>query len=463
MPVPFPSPALSGAVGPTAPVLRSKALVVASASLGTFVVLLLTSGLNIMAPSMTTELQMSDTALSFVLSGYTLAFAMLSLPGGALADRFGAHRIFAIGLIVFAVASVIASTAPTVAWVIVGTFGEGAGAALVLPAALSVIEFVYRDEPARLGAMIGIWAGANALGAALGPVVSGAIVTTSSWRAVFVVVAVVGAAVAALGQVMFPRMPPAQRGIDVPGMFIIIALLGVIVLTAHWAPHLAWWQISVAVVVALGFCWTFRIAESRAAEPMVPLAQLRDVAFSANAVVTVVGTAAFFGPLYIISIGLQEQLGMTPLTAGVALLPLAAGNIVAALAAGHVQRWIGIRGTMIAGSALVAASIIPIPFLFTQYSSIVALFVVLGIGWGLLVPSTSAAGLTRAHPGKEGVASGVTSGGRELGAALAAVVLLPLGMTTGLLGSALVGVISLSIVILFVRPLGAPDTGSTST
>ncbi len=435
---------------------RSKPIVVAGASAGTFLVLLLTSGLNIMIPSIRADLSLSDASVSWVLAGYTLAFAMFALPGGALADRFGAHRIFALGVVVFAAFSAVAAGATSGAWVIVGTFGEGAGAALVLPAALALIEYIYRDEPRRLGHVIGIWAGANALGAALGPVVCGAIVSAWSWRWAFLVVGGLGVVVVAAGWLVFPRIAASTRAIDIPGMSVMILLLGVVVFTAHSVPHLHWWQTLAAVVLAAGLAGVFVAVERRATEPMLPLAQLRDGPFSGNAVVTVIGTAAFFGPLYIISIGLQERLGMTPLAAGVALLPLAGGNLVGALAAGRVQHALGIRKTMIIGSVLLVLSVLPVPYLFERYAWFWPALVVLGVGWGFVVPSTSAAGLVRAMTGKEGVASGVTAGGRELGAALAAVTLLPLGLTTGLLMSAMVGVLSLAVAVMFVRRLGTP-------
>ncbi|WP_320778793.1 MFS transporter, partial [Streptomyces sp. CRN 30] len=164
--------------------------------------------------------------------------------------------------------------------------------------------------------------------------------------------------------------------------------------------------------------WLFGRVERRSAAPMLPLGQLRDVPFSANAVVTVVGTAAFFGTLYLTSMGFQDELGMTPFVAGVALLPLAGGNIVAALAAGRTIGRLGVRGAMILGSVLVVAALAVVPLVFSHYGALVAPLVVLGAGWGLLVPTTSAAGLARARRGKEGVAAGVTAGGRELGAAL---------------------------------------------
>jgi DHA2 family methylenomycin A resistance protein-like MFS transporter len=434
-----------------APRRRSPGTVLASTSLGTLLVILLTSGLNIASPAIRSTFDAGDTAIGWVLSGYTLAFAMLSLTGGALTDRFGARRIFLTGLGVFALAGLVAAAAPTVAVVVAGTFGEGMGAALVLPSALALIQSAYRDRPERLSWAIGIWAGANALGAALGPVLCGALVSVSSWRAMFLAVAVLAVLFALVGRPVLPLLRGGGARLDLPGLLVMVVLLGLVAFLAH-----DWRALPPAVLAAgaVAVCAAVRLfgrVERRSSAPMLPLGQLRDVPFSANAVVTVVGTAAFFGTLYITSMGFQDELGMTPFQAGLALLPLAGGNIVSALAAGRIIGRLGVRGAMILGSVLVAAVLAVLPPLFDRYGALVAPLVLLGAGWGLLVPTTSAAGLARARRGKEGVASGVTAGGRELGAALAAAILLPLGVRAGIWGAALAGVVSLAVVVLGVR------------
>jgi DHA2 family methylenomycin A resistance protein-like MFS transporter len=441
-----------------APRRRSPGLVLAGTSLGTLLVILLTSGLNIASPAIRSAFGAGETALGWVLSGYTLAFAMLSLTGGALTDRFGARRVFLAGLGVFCVFSLVAATAPDVSLVVVGTFGQGAGAALVLPSALALIQFVYQDVPGKTSWAIGIWAGANALGAALGPVLCGALVSAFSWRAMFLVVAVLAVLFALIGRPVLPRLRGGRARLDLPGLLVMVVLLGLVAFLAHDGGQLPAGVVAGGVVVLCAVMWLFGRAERRASAPMLPLSQLRDVAFSANALVTVVGTAAFFGPLYLISTGLQDELGMTPFVAGLALLPLAGGNIVSALAAGRTIGRLGVRGAMILGSVLVVAVLAVVPVLFHHYSALIVPLVLLGAGWGLLVPTTSAAGLARAQPGKEGVASGVTSGGRELGAALAAALLLPLGVRAGIWSAAAVGLVSLLVVVLGVRLHDRPGT-----
>ncbi|MFI8191560.1 MFS transporter [Streptomyces sp. NPDC085946] len=449
-----------GARAAPAPRRRSPGTVLASTSLGTLLVILLTSGLNIASPAIRTTFDAGDTAIGWVLSGYTLAFAMLSLTGGALTDRFGARRVFLAGLGVFCAASLVAAAAPTVALVVVGTFGEGVGAALVLPSALAMIQFVYEDVPGRLSWAIGIWAGANALGAALGPVLCGALVSVSSWRAMFVAVAVLAVVFALIGRPVLPPLRGGAARLDLPGLLLMVVLLGLVAFLAHDWRALPPAVLAAGAVAACAAAWLFGRVERRSPAPMLPPSQLRDVPFSANAVVTVVGTAAFFGTLYLTSMGFQDELGMTPFQAGLALLPLAGGNIVAALAAGRVIGRLGVRGAMILGSVLVAGVLVVIPLLFGHYAALVLPLILLGAGWGLLVPTTSTAGLARAHRGKEGVASGVTAGGRELGAALAAAVLLPLGVRAGVWSAAAVGLVSLAVVVLWVRVHDRPASGT---
>ncbi|GGS88954.1 MFS transporter [Streptomyces griseoviridis] len=439
-----------------APRRRSPHLVLACTSLGTLLVILLTSGLNIASPEIRSSFDASGTAIGWVLSGYTLAFAMLSLTGGALTDRFGARRVFLAGLGVFTLFSLVAAAAPSVGLVVAGTFGEGVGAALVLPSALALIQSVYQDLPGRLSWAIGIWAGANALGAALGPVLCGALVSVASWRAMFLAVAVLAVVFALVGRPVLPRLRGGGARLDLPGLLVMVVLLGDVAFLAHDWRSLPRPVLAAGVLLGCAAVWLFARVERRSSAPMLPLSQLRDVPFSANAVVTVVGTAAFFGTLYLTSMGFQDELGMAPFVAGVALLPLAGGNIVAALAAGRVIGRLGVRGTMVLGSVLLIAALAVIPLVFGHYAALVAPLVLMGAGWGLLVPTTSAAGLARARRGKEGVASGVTAGGRELGAALAAAVLLPLGVRAGVWSAAAVGAVSLAVVLLGVRVSDRP-------
>ncbi|EKT76907.1 EmrB/QacA family drug resistance transporter [Rhodococcus opacus M213] len=424
--------------------------VLALTSTGTMLVLLLTSGLNIALPSLRDQFYAGETALAWVLSGYTLAFAMLALTGGALADRFGARTVFAAGLTLFAGFSVLAAAAPTVVVVVVGTFGQGGGAALVLPAALSLVQQAYRDRPEKLPGAIGIWAGANAVGAALGPVVCGALVSLFSWRAMFLLVAILAGVCVLVGRTALPETAGGGGRLDLAGQVVTVALLGIIALLAHEGRHVPWWMSVVGGVAAVVLARVFVVVERRSPHPMLPIRQLRDTAFSANAVVTVIGTGAFFGALYVLSLALQDRLHMSAFVAGVALLPLAGGNVVAAVLAGRIMtRW-GVRTTMIAGHLLLIAALCVCPLILEVYPALAAALVVLGIGWGLLVPATSAAGLARAHSGHEGIASGVTAGGRELGAALAAALLLPMGMA-GLPVAAALGAASLLIAAAWVR------------
>lgn len=432
---------------------RSPGMVLASAALGTFVVMLLTSGLTIAAPALRTTFHAGESGVGWVLSGFTLAFAMLSLTGGALSDRFGARRVFLAGLGVFALFNLVAAGAPHLAVVVLGAFGQGIGAALVLPSALSLIRTAYRDLPGRLPTAIGIWAGGNALGAATGPVVCGALVSLFSWRFMFVLVGVLAVAFGLIGR---PGLPPGRGSgarLDLPGLLVMVVLLGTVTFLAHEWEALPAAAIAAGMVVAAASAWLFGVVERRAAAPMLPLGQLRDAAFSANAAVTVIGSGAFFGGLYILSTSFQDSLGMSAFMAGVALLPLAGGNVLAALATGRVSGRLGVRRAMILASGLLIAALTALALVsgLGSYPALVAPLVVAGLGWGLLVPTTSAAGLARAHAGREGVAAGLTSGGRQLGAALAAATLLPLGTGAGLWAAVLVGVVSLALAALGVR------------
>ncbi|OUM45586.1 MFS transporter [Arthrobacter sedimenti] len=425
-------------------------------ALGAMLAIMLTTGLTVAIPAIRGEFHADVTAIGWVLSGYTLAFAMFSLTGGALADKFGANRTFTAGLGVFAAAAVLAACAPSVAMIVAGTFLEGIGAALVLPASLSIIQFTFRDDAKRRHQAISTWAAANAVGAAVGPVVCGLLVTSLSWRFLFVVVAALAAVLVVVSVRSVAPMPRHSHQLDFPGQILMVLLLGVIAYVAHESAHLPLWVIAGGGVVVIVLAVLFVFAERHHPAPMLPMSQLRDMPFSATALATIIGTGAFFAGIYTVSVSLQDDFGMSAFVSGLALLPLAGGNIIAALFAPRMTVSIGNRGVMIVGSSLLVVALAALPLLYASYISLVPPMIAIGVAFGLLVPSTSAAGLARAHEGKAGVASGVTAGGRELGAALAAASLLPLGAPGALWAGAAVGFVALIIVIAGVRKVDRP-------
>ncbi|MHA7220402.1 MFS transporter [Arthrobacter sp. MDT1-48-3] len=440
---------------PSPPHPRTRVLTITA--LGAMLAIMLTTGLTVAIPAIRNEFQVDATVIGWVLSGYTLAFAMFSLTGGALADKFGANRTFATGLGIFAAASVLAACAPGVTIIVAGTFMAGIGAALVLPASLSIIQFTYRGDEKRRHRAISTWAAANAVGAAVGPVICGLLVTSLSWRFLFVVVAALAAVLVVVSARAVASMPRHTHQLDFPGQIVMVLLLGVLAYVAHESARLPLWMIVVGSVAVLVLAVLFVLVERRHSTPMLPMSQLRDVPFSSTALATIIGTGAFFAGIYTVSVSLQDDFGMSAFVSGLALLPLAGGNIIAALLAPRMTSWIGNRGVMIVGSVLLVLALVAFPLLYSSYLSLVGPMITIGVAFGLLVPSTSAAGLARAQTGKAGVASGVTAGGRELGAALAAASLLPLGAPGALWAGAAVGLVALIIVIAGVRKVDQPS------
>ena len=430
---------------------KSANIVVAATALGTLLAIMLTTGLTIAIPAIRDQFHSTDIAVAWVLSGYTLAFAMFSLTGGALADKFGANCTFAIGLGVVAAGSILAALAPTVPVIVAGTLLAGAGAALVLPASLSIIQHTFRDDAKKRHRAISVWAASNAVGAAIGPVVCGALVSALSWRYLFGVIALLAVVFIIIGGRSIAKMPRHPHKLDIPGQVLMVVLLGVIAFVAHESAELPTGAILGGIVLVIVLMVAFWFVESRSASPMLPPVQLRDGAFGMTALVTIVGTGAFFGGIYIVSVALQDQFHMSAFVSGLALLPLAGGNIIAAVIAPRITTKIGTRGLMIVGGALLLIALLLFPLLFASYATLVIPMVLLGVAFGLLVPSTSAAGLARAIRGKEGVASGVTAGGRELGGALAAAMLLPLGAPAGLWTAAAIAAVALAMTIVGVR------------
>jgi DHA2 family methylenomycin A resistance protein-like MFS transporter len=240
---------------------------------------------------------------------------------------------------------------------------------------------------------------------------------------------------------------PADRA----GQALIVLLLGGLVVLVHDHAELTRTGALATGAGLVALAVLFVRVEGRAASPLLPPRVLRDRAFTATAAATVAGTGAFFGALYLVTVGLQDTMGLSALEAGAAVLPVAAGSAVTAVLAGRCIAAVGVRATMLAGSTLLVLAALPLPLAYGSYPAMLAPLVVLGVGWGLLVPTTSLAALHRVDATKQGVASGVTAGGRELGAALAAASLLVLEPRIGLVVAAAAGVIALVVVAVAVR------------
>ncbi|WP_455361672.1 MFS transporter [Streptomyces sp. SYSU K21746] len=375
--------------------------------------------LNLALPHIQRSLDATGSELQWIVDSYTLAFGGLLLLSGSLADRFGRKRLLLLGLVLFLVCSFAAAFAEGPAGLIGARAAMGVGAALLMPATLSVIKHVFpADEQAKA---VGIWAGAAALGVPLGPVVGGFLLEYFWWGSVFLVnVPVVLVAIWA-GAVLIPESRDDRHpGLDLFGALLSVAGLAVLVYALVEAPRNGWSDpVTLALVAAgIGLLAGFAAWERRAAHPMLLPRLFGDARFGGSAAAITAIAFGMFGALFVLTQYLQFVLAYEPLEAGLRLLPVATMIPAAPLGAVLVRR-AGLRAVVTTGLALITAALVLMAGagLASEGRAMLSL-AVFGLGMGLAMPASADAMLAAAPAGQSGAGSAVTDTAMQVGGAL---------------------------------------------
>lgn len=286
---------------------RSAALALAVISAGYLMVIVDSTAVNVALPVIGREAHGDVTWLQWVVDGYTLSFAGLLLTGGALAERLGARRAFSAGLLLFTAASAACGLTPGLPFLVAARVAQGAGAALLVPSSLVLLQAAY-PTPASRARAIGIWGAIAGVGAASGPVVGGLLVTAWSWRGVFFLNLPLAVAAMALGARSVPAPGRSQRNVDLPGQLLGVAGLGLFTAALVQAGRAGWTSPVVlgGCCLAAAACAGFVVAERSAAEPMLPLQLFARAAFRAGSAVGLLINLGFYGQLFLMSLYLQE-------------------------------------------------------------------------------------------------------------------------------------------------------------
>jgi EmrB/QacA subfamily drug resistance transporter len=375
------------------------------------------------------DLGASIGSLEWTVAAYNVTFAVLLLTGAALGDRFGRRRMFAIGLGVFSLASAGCALAPDVGWLVAGRALEGAGAALIMPLALTLIGSAFPAE--RRGWALGVFSGVTGLATVAGPLVGGGLVQAVSWQWIFWVNVPVGLITIplVLGRIQESFGPNAA--LDVRGMALATgAALGLV-----WglirASSTGWASPEVIAPLAAGafLAAAFIAWEHRAPHAMVPLRLFRVRSFTAGNAATFFHASVVFGSVFLMAQFLQTAMGYDPLQAGIRMIPWTATLLVAAPIGGKLADRYGERPVIVTGLALAAAGMAWLSAIVSpsvDYLEIVGPLLVSGMGNSLVFAAVQNAVIAAAGPQQLGVSAGVNSMLRELGgvfgiAALAAV------------------------------------------
>jgi EmrB/QacA subfamily drug resistance transporter len=418
------------AVGPVLDTPRAKNRALLLLAMTQFVVVIDASIVNVALPSIGAALHFSRVDLSWVVNAYTLTFGGFLLLGGRLSDLLGRRRMFMTGLVVFSLASLAGGLAQSETWLIVARAVQGMGAAIVSPAALSIITNTFAEGSERNRAL-GVWGAVAGAGGAAGVLLGGILTSGLSWRWVLFVNVPIGlvAAVLAPRTLAESTSEDGTEGFDIPGAVTVTAGLALLVYAVVEAVNVGWGssttllRLAGAVVLLAAFV----VIELRQRHPLMPFSifRLRTLR-GADAVGLLIGMS-LFSMFYFISLYLQEVLRFSPIHAGLAYLPLSIGIILSAGAASQLVTRIGFKPTLIAGMLLIAAGLFWFSRVRAPGGSFAAdvlgpsLLAAFGLGFSF-VPVTIAA-VTGVEPHEAGIASGLINTSQQVGGALGLAIL----------------------------------------
>src|SRR5215470_3191535 len=411
--------AIRGAA-PPASSAAGRSWVLAAAVLGSTLAYVDESVVNVALPGIESDLHATLAAMQWVINAYTLCMSALLLVGGAAADQFGRRRMFVIGVLVFAVASLGCGLSPNVEALIGARVLQGVGAALLVPCSLALIGAAY-DENER-GAAIGIWSGASAIAAGVAPLLGGTLVDHVSWRAIFLInpLLAVPTLWIALRHVPESRDSQASTTLDWRGAVLAFVGLSALVYGLIAAAARGWTDARVLAALAAGVFGLslFLVAEQRSRAPMMPLELFRLRTFSGINLLTLLLYGALGGAFFFLPFLLIQARGYSATAVGVAYLPFTLVlGVLSRWSGGLVDRF-GARGPLIIGPVLVAVGFALLGAREARYATVLIAMTVLGFGMAITIAPLTTAVLNAVPAHRTGVASGINNAVASVGGLL---------------------------------------------
>ena len=379
------------------------------------------SVVNVALPAMQRSLGTDLAMMQWVANGYMLTLAGLILLGGAAGDRFGRRRMFMIGLIGFAAASLGCGIAPSVGWLIAFRTAQGGAAALLVPASLALIGSAYSGK--ERGRAIGTWAASAALTTALGPVIGGWLVDAVGWRSIFFINLPLAAIAVALA-LKLPADPDAKTGglPDIWGPALAVLALGILSYGLIALGEGRTLVGVIAVVAAVPAIWVFLRVEVRADEPMMPLVLFRNVSFTGVNGMTVLLYAALSGALFLLPFVLIQVHGYSATAAGAAFLPFSILMGLGSRWSGGLVEQLGARLPLVLGPAVTGVGFVLLAVsghIINYWTGFLPELTIVGIGMTLSVAPLTTTVFDSVPATKSGVASGINNAAARVGSLLA--------------------------------------------
>ncbi len=404
-------------------------LVLAIVCFGQFMVVLDATVVNVALPTLQRDLDFTPSSLQWVINAYTLMFGGFLLLGGRASDLFGRRRLFVGGVVLFTVASMLDGLAPTSGALIAARALQGLGAAMVSPAALSILTTTFSEGRDRTRAMA-VWAAIAVGGGAIGLLAGGILTEYASWRWIFFVNVPVGLATLLMATRFVPesRAAAEHRGFDLAGAASVTAGLVVLVYGIVKAQEYGWTSARTIglLVLAGALIAAFVAIERRAKAPLVRLGIFRTRSLAAGNGVMLVVSGGMFAVFYFATLYVQEILHLSPVQAGAGFLPLTAAIIAASAAAQQLIARFGVRSIALVGMTTAAVGLVLLsraPADGTYLANVFPGLVVMGFGLGFtFVPMTLIATTNVAYR-DAGLASGLFNTSQQIGGALGLAIL----------------------------------------
>lgn len=438
------------------------------------IVILDTSIIGVALPAIQTELGFSPGGLSWIFNAYVIAFGGLLLLGGRLSDLFGARRIFTTGFVILTAASLLAGLTNSQELLLAGRALQGVGAALIAPAALTIVMRLFAHNGAELGKAFGFWGAAAAAGGSAGVFLGGVITEWLAWPWTFLINVPLGLLVLALIPAVLRKSPRSTGRVDWFGAITVTGALVTLVYAIVTAETVGWAsaQILILLAVAAILLVIFLVIQAARREPLLPLTIFKAPNLAAGNLVMALLGAAWIPLWFFLNLYLQQILGLSALASGLALLPMTLMIMVVMVGfSGRLIGRFGPKANLTIGLLLMGAALLMfanLPTDRTFWVNVLPASLLAALGMALAYIPATMSGMSGAKPEETGLASGIINTTYQVGSAVGLAVMVALaasvaphggaetanllaGFQTAFFGAAVAAFLGAAAAVVFVR------------